>query len=136
MRTDQRRLSDLWVFITDYQPSENRLPEEPTMHLEQVSEGKYQNLLEKDFTYYELSLDKYAGKTIYISFANLNTDKDILAIDNVLVQRLDKAELSASSKRYVEAGSFDVDVVFKNTSDPRCQTGFWNSTRVTGLPLR
>ncbi|MBJ2194582.1 MAG: choice-of-anchor J domain-containing protein [Muribaculaceae bacterium] len=117
MRTDQRRLSDLWVFITDYQPSENRLPEEPTMHLEQVSEGKYPNLLEKDFTYYELPLDKYAGKTIYISFANLNTDKDILAIDNVLVQRLDKAELSASSKRYVEAGSFDVDVVFKNTSD-------------------
>ena len=117
MRTGERRLSDLWVFITDYQPTEGNMPTEPAMHLEQVSEGKYPDLLEKDFTSYELNLDAYAGKTIYISFANLNTDRDLLAIDNVLVQRLDNAELSAASRRYVEAGEFGVDAVFRNVSD-------------------
>lgn len=117
LRTGERRLSDLWVFITDYQPAEGNLPTEPAMHLQNVSEGEYEELLEKDFTHYELNLDEYAGKTVYISFANLNTDKDILAIDDVMVRRLDSAELSASCERYVKAGQFDVDVTFRNVSD-------------------
>lgn len=41
--------------------------------------------VENDFTEYTINLDKYVGKTIYLSFANLNNDKDILCIDNVLI---------------------------------------------------
>lgn len=68
--------------------------------------------IENDFTEYTINLDKYVGKTIYLSFANLNNDKDILCIDNVLIQRLDPAELTASSPRYVEKGDFTVTADF------------------------
>ena len=110
------RLSDLWVFITEYQPTEGNLPSEPVLHIEKVSTGKYPDDIEKDFTDYEINLDSYAGKTIYISFANLNEDKDILCLDNILVQRLDPGALSASSSRYVEKGEFSVEATVSATT--------------------
>lgn len=111
------RLSDLWVFITEYQPAEGNLPTEPVLHIEKVSTGKYPDDIEKDFTDYKVNLDAYAGKTIYISFANLNEDKDVLCLDNILVQRLDPAALSASSSRYVEKGEFSVDATISATTE-------------------
>ncbi len=56
--------------------------------------AKYLSDNENDFQNYSINLDSYAGKTIYIYFANLNTDRDILLLDNILVQRLDKASVS------------------------------------------
>lgn len=103
------RLSDLKVFITEYLPDESNLPDVPVLHIENVPTGSYPDIIEKDFTDYELNLDAYAGKTIYISFANLNEDKDILCLDNILVQRLDPASLSASSPNYVEKGEFTIE---------------------------
>lgn len=120
------RLSDLWVFITEYMPAEGNLPNDPVLHIEQVSTGKYPNDIEKDFTEYEVNLDAYAGKTIYISFANLNEDKDVLCLDNILVQRLDMASLSASSERYVEKGDFSVDAVV--TTTPESELKNWKLT--------
>lgn len=111
------RLSDLEIFILDNPIDEKNLPDTPTWKIEKVSEGESPDAIEKDFVNYSFSLDEYAGKTIYIAFANRNTDKDILVIDNVLVQRLDKAEMSASSLRYVEAGDFNVSVEVKASSD-------------------
>ncbi len=116
LRSDERRLSDLWVFITETQPSEENLPAEPALRIENVPEGDYPDIVEKDFTGYEINLDAYAGKTVYISFANLNTDRDILAIDNVLVQRYDDIDLSVSSSRYVEAGTFEVECAFRSVA--------------------
>lgn len=107
------RLSDLRVFITDYVPSRDNLPTEPALLVEQVPTGKYPDIIEKDFTDYSLNLDAYAGKTIYISFANLNNDKDILCLDNILVQRLDMASMTGSSSRYVEKGNFAVDATIE-----------------------
>lgn len=107
------RLSDLWVYITEYQPAEGKLPSEPVLHIEKVSTGKYPDYIEKDFTEYTVNLDAYAGKTIYISFANLNEDKDILCLDNILVERADLASLTAASARYVEKGEFTVDATVK-----------------------
>lgn len=112
MRVEGDRVSDLWVYVTEFEPTEDNLPTEPTMHIERVPEGKYTTDIEKDFTYYSIPLDEYAGKSIYVSFANLNTDKDILCVDDVLVQRLDIAELSATSPRYVEAGDYEVTSTF------------------------
>lgn len=111
------RLSDLWVFITEYKPAEGNLPTEPVLHIEKVSTGKYPNDIEKDFTDYKVNLDAYAGKTIYISFANLNEDKDVLCLDNILVQRLDPASLSTASSRYVEKGEFTVDATISATTE-------------------
>lgn len=110
-------LSDLHVFITEYQPSEGNLPTEPTMLLEKVPEGKSRENIELDFTQYELNLDAYAGKTIYLSFANLNDNKDILCLDDILIQRQDLASLSASSPRYVEKGHFTVTANYAATTD-------------------
>lgn len=105
------RLSDLWVFITEYQPSEGNVPTEAAMHIENVPTGKKADVIEKDFTSYSLSLDAYAGKTIYISFANLNNDKDILCIDDVQVMRPDIAGLTATAPDFVEKGNFKVSAI-------------------------
>lgn len=110
MRVEGDRVSDLWVFITEEAPAEGKLPTEPVLHIERVPEGLFPADIEKDFTYYTLNLDRWAGKTVYLSFANLNTDKDLLIIDDVVVKRNDKASLAASAPRYVEKGDFTVEV--------------------------
>lgn len=102
------RLSDLRVYITEYQPAEGNLPSDPVLLVEDVPEGEYTDVIEKDFIPYSIDLGKYAGKTIYISFANLNEDKDILCLDNILVKRDDIASLTASAPEYVEKGRFSV----------------------------
>lgn len=114
---EEHALSDLWVFVTekpvtaDWQPAAS----EAALHIEKLSYGKYIDVCEGDFIPYELDLDAYAGKTVYISFANLNTDKDLLCIDDVLLRRLDSAELSATAPVRVEHGDFDVNVAVKGS---------------------
>lgn len=119
------RLSNLDVYITETMPSKGNLPTEADLHIDQVPIGKSSDYVEKDFTYYEISLDKYVGKTVYISFLNANTDKDILCIDDVLVQRLDEAELTATAETYVLNGEFEVYSTIKET----------NGVDLTGLTL-
>lgn len=110
------RLSDLWLFITSEPVTEENIPQTPTQVFKEVPVGESEDIIEGDFTSYSLSLDEYIGQTIYLNFANLNHDRDILAIDNVLVRRLDNAELSFSAPRYVEAGKYSVEVTVKATS--------------------
>lgn len=109
--------SDLWVFITESPLSEDNIPTEPTLLLKEVPVGQSEDIIEGDFTEYSLNMDAYVGKTIYLNFANLNTDKDILCIDNILIRRLDNAEVSVSAPRYVEAGEYTIDVTVTAT-DP------------------
>lgn len=111
------KLSDLWLFITESPLDANNLPTEPTVIYKDVPVGASEDILEGDFTEYTLSLDEYAGKTIYLNFANLNTDRDLLALDNILVQRLDIAGLSIAAPRYVEQGEYTVDVTVTSTSE-------------------
>lgn len=110
------KLSDLHLFITESPLSEDNLPTEPAMLIKEVPVGESEEIVEGDFTEYSLNLDEYAGKTIYLNFANLNTDKDLLAIDNILVRRLDNAEMTISAPRYVQAGEYTVDVSITATS--------------------
>lgn len=101
-------LSDLWVFITEKNVTAENLPAEPVMHIEKVPYGKSVDDVEGDFTEYSLDLTPWAGKKIYISFANLNYDSDILCINNVLVRRFDNIGIEASSPQYVVEGNYDV----------------------------
>lgn len=135
LRTGEKRPSDLWVFVTEEPVSYDYLPDASTaaMHIEKVSEGADPNILEGDFPEFTLSLDPWAGKTVYVSFANLNYDKDFLAIDNVLVERLDIVELTADlmartfkKEAYVEAGAFDVLATLRATDYPGASN--WNLT--------
>ena len=135
------KLSDLWLFITETPLDENNLPTEPTVLYEQVPIGTSEDIVEGDFTEYSVNLDEYAGKTIYINFANLNTDRDLLALDNILVQRLDIAELSISAPRYVESGEYTVDVTVTATTEAGLSNwktdfaqGGTNTSTVTDLP--
>lgn len=114
---DGDRLSDLKVYISEFEPAKGNLPTTAQMEIAQVPEGASKDVIEKDFTYYEMSLDEYVGKTIYISFVNQNTDKDILAIDDILVQRLDDAELQASSETYVLNGEYEVSASVLASTD-------------------
>ena len=112
-------LSDLWIFITDKPVTSDWQPAaaDATYHLEKIPMGDERDVVKDDFQHYEYDLDAYKGKTIYISFANLNTDKDILVMDNVLVRRLDNAEVSASAPEYILHGDFPVEASVKGTTD-------------------
>ena len=113
----EHALSDLWVFITEKPVTKEWQPaaSEAAMHIEQVPYGNSRDLCDDDFLPYELNLDAYAGKTVYLSFANLNEDKDILCIDDVIIRRLDKAELSASAPALLMNGAYTVAATVKST---------------------
>lgn len=123
---EEHALSDLWVFMTeqpvtaDWQPA----AADAAHVIKAIPYGEDRGNCKGEWTHYEFKLDEYVGKTIYISFANLNNDKDILAVDNVMVRRFDDAELSASSPEYIVNGDFDVQAVVKGTSE----AGFDNWT--------
>lgn len=119
-----RRLSDLWVFVSETEITESSLPSEPALKLTEVPVGNSESDIEGDWqNTYTLNLDAWAGKTIYIAFANLNNDKDIIAIDNVKVQRLDNVEVVASSPEYTLAGDYTVTASVKGTG--KSVTGPW-----------
>ena len=86
-------------------------------HYVDIPFGKYLSDNENDFQNYSINLDSYAGKTIYIYFANLNTDRDILLLDNILVQRLDKASVSLSAPEWAVDGEFEVEATVNCTND-------------------
>lgn len=90
---DDSALSTLWLFITETPLDSNNLPTEATKVFENVPVGSSYEEISGDWVPYTVNLDEYAGKTIYLNFANLNEDKDILALDNIKVARPDKAEL-------------------------------------------
>lgn len=119
-RTDsQYWLSSLHVFISlynidaEYQPE----PEEAALFIEEVPYGKSVEVNEGDFTSYSLNLDKYAGKKIYLIFANLNNDKDILLIDNVLIQRKDNVNITAEAEEMVVKGKHAINVNIETTEN-------------------
>lgn len=112
---EEHALSDLRVFITEQPVTKAWQPSEPALLIEKVSYGEKRDLCEGDFQSFAIGLDEYVGKTIYISFANLNTDKDVLAVDNVLVRRLDAAEMTVDAPQYTPAGEYKVNVNIKGT---------------------
>ncbi len=89
------RESNLWVYITESPVTDKgTIPTgEATWVIENLPFGDDPDTCTGDFTNYQFPLDRWAGKTIYVNFANLNDDKDFLAIDNVVIQRLDPAEV-------------------------------------------
>ncbi|MCM1319269.1 MAG: choice-of-anchor J domain-containing protein [Muribaculaceae bacterium] len=115
---DEHALSTLRVYISEQAPSKDWQPSEPALIVENLSYGNDRKICNNDWIPFTINLDEYVGKTIYISFANLNTDKDLLCVDDVLVQRLDAAELFASAPEYVEAGEFTVNATIRGTADP------------------
>ncbi|MCM1313189.1 MAG: choice-of-anchor J domain-containing protein [Bacteroides sp.] len=54
---------------------------------EVLSPGASEQYLAGDWTSYTVSLEKYAGKNVYIAFLNDNEDQSAVFVDNVIVQR-------------------------------------------------
>lgn len=111
-------LSDLWVYITEKPVTAENLPSEPVMHIEKVPYGASVDDVQDDFTQYSLDLEPWAGKTIYLTFANLNYDNDILCLNNILIRRLDNIGLTASSPDYVVEGDYNVEGALEGMLDP------------------
>lgn len=114
-----RLLSDLHLFILEQAPTKADLPgaEKATKVYTQVPAGDDPDMAAGEFTRYELNLDPWVGKTVYIVFANLNYKKDFLAIDDVLVMRPDVAALTGTAPEYVKAGEFPLDITLSATAD-------------------
>lgn len=115
MRSADHALSDLELYITEQPVTADWQPAEPVKVFKDVPLGATPDVCDDEFTSYQVSLDDYAGKTVYIAFANRNTDRDILALDNIVVQRLDAADMTASAPELAVQGDFNVDVTIQGT---------------------
>lgn len=91
---DDGQLSDLWLYITEEPLDKADLPSSPVRVWEKVPVGRTYEQIEGEFTEYSFNLDAYAGKTIYLNFANRNDDKGILCLNDIKVSRLDLAEMT------------------------------------------
>lgn len=123
---DAHALSTLRVYISEQAPSKDWQPSEPVLLVEDLSYGNDRDLCNNDWQSFSIDLDKYVGKTVYISFANLNTDKDLLCIDDILVQRPDRAVLQTQAPEYIEAGDFTVNATILGTGEEGLQN--WKLT--------
>lgn len=124
-------LSDLWIYITETPVSKSWQPDEAdaTYHLESISAGADRDAVEGDFSSFSYPLDSYVGKTIYISFANLNNDKDILCLNNISVSRADAAEFTCSAPEYTLHGEYAIDCTI---SSPEQNIAAWTLTMKCG----
>lgn len=107
---DQSKLSDLEIYVSTRGIGDNVIDgKEPDFKLTQVPTGASEKL-EGEFTNYTFSLDQWAGEKIYLIFVNRNTDKEVIAIDNVLVARDDLASIEMKNQR-----RYSTDVTFAPT---------------------
>ena len=90
------RLSDLTLYVTEELIDPPSLPTVPAKVWTAIPYGKDPDIVEGDWEHFSLSLDDYAGKTVYLNFVNENNDKDILCLDNVKIARNDVALLAMS----------------------------------------
>lgn len=70
---------------------------------EHLNPGLSESELADDWTEYNVSLAKYAGKKIYIGFWNNNTDQSVLFVDSILVKRNLKYLMSLTNAESVVA---------------------------------
>lgn len=113
---DDSKLSSLWLYITEELLDPLNLPTEPTMVFENIPQGAT-DAVDGEFTHYTYNLDAYAGKTIYINFANQNNDKEILCLDNVKVSFQNIAEMTVGEYDELTADeNFELDVTVETTS--------------------
>lgn len=113
---DNSKLSDLNLYILESSLDTENLPATPSEVYRKVSWGEDNDVMDGDFSTFEVSLDRFAGKTIYIAFSNLNTDKDILAIDNVVVSRNDRADVSvAELPAYISEDAYTAGITITGT---------------------
>ena len=85
---------------------------------ELLSPGKSENVLLGDWTNYTVSLEKYAGKSVYIAFLNDNEDQSVVFVDNIKVSRSMKFLLSiATDDKVVMQESVTVKGILTANSD-------------------
>ncbi len=71
-----------------------------------------------DWTFHELALEEYAGKTIYVAFVNDSKDKATLLIDNIFVGIPSCLEVESTISRVIEQpGKITVTGDVFNTSE-------------------
>ena len=70
-----------------------------------LTPGALSEVTAGEWTHYSYSLERWAGKDIYIAFANLNRDQSAIFVDNVSVQRQLNFLLGFSNRERVVAQS-------------------------------
>lgn len=76
----------LQVYISDRGGNPETDFGEPVWQVEEEEAGPTESV-DGEWQEHKLSLDDYAGKTIYVAFVNRSTDKSIICLDDVLVNR-------------------------------------------------
>lgn len=97
------KLSDLSLYVTEALVDPDNLPTQPDTVFAQIPLGEKFDEFENDWTHYSVSLDRWAGKTIYLNFVNQNFDKELLLIDNIRVARINHAEVLLPQTDFVTA---------------------------------
>ncbi len=102
---DPKKRDGLKIFISTTGQSIENFSNIPDWEIEEESAGTSENRDviegEGEWTQHSLSLDKYAGQTIYIAFVNQSYDKSIIFIDDIWVGKHQNYTFSDDSEKYV-----------------------------------
>lgn len=83
---DPDKRDGLQVYISDRGGNPETDFGEPVWQVEEEEAGPTESV-DGEWQEHKLSLDDYVGKTIYVAFVNRSTDKSIICLDDVLVNR-------------------------------------------------
>ena len=87
------------VYISTTGNTPEDFTDEAVFHIEEEESGATGNT-DNEWTEHQLSLDEYAGQSIYVAFVNDSYDKNILCIDDIIVTEHRYLTLESTLPKY------------------------------------
>lgn len=115
---DPKKRDGLKIFISTKSQKIEDFPQTPVWEVEEEEAGSADpDKIEGEWVEHSVSLDEYAGKTVYIAFVNQSNNKSIILLDDLWVGRRSNYDVLLTSEEYVESADLEVAGLFKVVGD-------------------
>lgn len=115
---DPKKRDGLKIFISTKGQAVEDFPETPLWEVEEEEAGSADpDKIEGEWVEHTLSLNEYAGKTVYIAFVNQSYDKSLILLDDIWVGRRSDYDLSLTTEEYVDVPEATVTGEFSVLGD-------------------
>lgn len=115
---DPKKRDGLKIFVSTENQKVESFPKTSVWEVVQEEAGSANpDVIEGEWMEHSISLNEFAGKTVYIAFVNQSYDKSILFLDDVWVGRRADYEFSLTSEEYIVASQAEVTGLFRVLED-------------------
>ena len=107
---DPQKRDGLKIFISSTGGNgKEDFPENPVWEVEAEEAGSANpDIIDGEFVKHAISLDGYAGKTIYIAFVNQSDDKSMIMLDNIWVGKRETFRFEVTADEYVTTPDVEI----------------------------